>query len=82
MSTSTRTQQAIAQKMKEIEELRINGLTQDIIDILQNKKHTREELYSVCKAFTADYEKAGRQENLRKAREERKNNPKPAPQTV
>lgn len=82
MSTSTKTQQAIAQKMREIEELRNNGLTQDIIDVLQNKKHTREELYAVCKEFTKEYEKAGRQENLKKARAERAQKQAPAPQTA
>ena len=73
----TRTQKAIAQKLKEIEELRVNGLVQDIIDVLSDKKHTREQIYSVAKAFTADYEKGLRQANIKKARkvrDENKNN--------
>lgn len=70
---SSRTEQLIQQKVKEIEELRATQYTQDIIDVLQNKKHTAEELYGVCKAFTANIEKGMRQHNLEVARQARKN---------
>lgn len=69
---STRTETLIAQKLKEVEELRANGLTQDIIDVLQDKRHTKEQLYNVCKAFCRAEETRMRQANLAKARSERK----------
>jgi hypothetical protein len=79
--SATRTQQEIQKHLQAIEELRLNGLTQDVIEVLQNKKHTREELYAVFKAWTGDYEKTMRQNNLIKARAERKNKSETEPTT-
>lgn len=75
---STRNQSEIEKHLKIVEELRQNGFIQDIIDVLQNKKHTREEVANVCRAFLADFDKEKRQANLLKARAERKNKPKEA----
>lgn len=71
----TNTERKIQEHLKAIEELRTNGLIQDAIEVLQNKKHTREEVYAVFKAYTADFEKGMRQANLQKARASRKDKP-------
>jgi len=75
---STRTEQLIANKLKEIEELKNNGLTQDIIDVLQDKRHSAESLYGVCKAFTKNFETKMRQANLQRARASKKEEKKQA----
>ena len=69
---SSKTEQLIKAKLEEIEHLKATQYSQDIIDVLQNKKHTEEELYVVCDAFTAYVEKKQRQANLEKARAEKK----------
>lgn len=77
---STRTEQLIAQKQKEIEQLRETQYEQDIISVLNDKKHTGEQLYQVADAFCKNVERKMRQANLVKAREARKNQPhSPAP---
>lgn len=73
---STRTEQMIAQKLKEIEQLRETQYEADIVAVL-NKKHTTDELYAVADAFCKNLEKRQRQANLVKAREARKNAPTP-----
>ena len=73
---STQTERLIAQKMEEIERIKATQYSQDIIDVLQNKRHTEEDLYAVCLAFTGFVNKKKRQDNLIKARAERKNKPK------
>lgn len=69
---STKTEQLIAQKEAELAQIRATQYTQDLIEVLQNKKHTEGELYAVSKAFTAYVEKKMRQANLSKARANRK----------
>lgn len=64
----------IAEHMKAIENIRANQYTQDIIDVLQNKKHTSEELAVVCKAYYDNFIKTHRESFLVKAREERRKN--------
>lgn len=77
-TTLTKAQEAIQRKEQEIEQIRSSAFTQDIIDVLQNKKHTEEELYAVCNAFTGNYERKMRQANLVKARNAKKKSQEPA----
>lgn len=66
---TTKAQQLIQQKEKEIEEIRAKAFEQDIIDVLSRKTHTEEELYAVTSAFDTNYERKMRQANLVKARQ-------------
>ena len=68
---STSAQQKIAEHQKAIEQIIATQFTQDIIDVLQNKRHTPEELYTVCKAYVNNHMAKFRKENLKKARESR-----------
>lgn len=76
----SKAEQLIEQKLKEIEQIRATQYTQDIIDVLQNKKHTEQELYAVSKAFTSFVEKKMRQANLIKARANRSKTPQDEPE--
>lgn len=68
---STKTEQLIAQKQKEIEQLRESAYRQELIDVLSDKKSTEETVATASKAFFDNYMKKKRQENLQKARAEK-----------
>lgn len=76
---STRTEQLIAQKEKEIEQLRATQYEADILTTINDKKHTEEQLYTVADAFCKNYERKVRQNNLVKARQAKASQTQSAP---